>query len=109
MSFRQELRMKISRGALRSSAGLLLTLGSFGCGSGNFTPPPPLTAIASTANPLVAKYSIAHFHLGLTAWVEFGTDTTYGRQTSIMTDSATIPGEFDINAPVAPPNPSLRF
>jgi hypothetical protein len=30
---RQELCMKISRGALRSSVGLLLTLGSFGCGS----------------------------------------------------------------------------
>jgi len=39
VSCRQALRMKISRGALRSSAGLLLTLGSFGCGSGNFTPP----------------------------------------------------------------------
>ena len=109
MSFRQELRMKISRGALRSSAGLLLTLGSFGCGSGNFTPPPPLTAIASTANPLVAQYSIAHFHPGLTAWVEFGTDTTYGRQTSIMTDSVSVPGGQVLNILVAGMLPQTTY
>ena len=79
--------MKISRGALCSCVGILLTLASLGCGSGEFTP--PLTAIAATANPLVAQYSIRHFHPGVTAWVEFGTDTTYGRQTSAMTDAVT--------------------
>jgi hypothetical protein len=47
--------------------------------------------VIATAHPLVAKYSIRHFHPGLTAWVEFGTDTTYGRQTSTFTNSATTP------------------
>jgi arylsulfate sulfotransferase len=69
---------------------ILLTLVSIGCGSGNFSP--PVTVIAGTSNPLVAQYALRHFHQGLTAWVEFGTDTNYGRQTSIMTNSATAPG-----------------
>ena len=69
-------------------AGILFTLTSFGCGSGNYTP--PLTTIAPTLNPLVAQYTIRHFHPGLTAWVEFGLDTSYGRQTSVMSDSNSL-------------------
>ena len=99
--------MKISRGALCSCVGILLTLASLGCGSGEFTP--PLTAIAATANPLVAQYSIQHFHSGLTAWVEFGTDTTYGRQTSIMTDSVTVPGGQVLNILVAGMLPQTTY
>jgi len=77
------------------SVCILLTLASFGCGSGKsaimpITQPPttggPVTA---TANPLVAQYTITQFQQGLAAWVEFGTDTNYGRQTSIVTTSAT--------------------
>ena len=82
--------MTISRGALCSSAVILLTLISLGCGAGNSTP--PVTTVAPTANPLVAQYNINHFHPGLTAWVEFGPTTTYGRQTSVMTDSLSVPG-----------------
>jgi hypothetical protein len=80
-----EARVKLSRGALCSAAVILLTIASVGCGSGNYTP--PAAVISATSHPLVAEYSINHFHSGLTAWVEFGTDTTYGRQTSVSTDA----------------------
>ena len=82
--------MRLSRGALFSLAVILFTLASIGCGSGNFTP--PLTAISPTSHPLVAQYIIRHFHSGLTAWVEFGTDTNYGRQTSVLTDADSVTG-----------------
>jgi arylsulfate sulfotransferase len=92
--------MKRSLGVVSSFAGFLLILAACGCGSGNYTP--PLTAIGSTGNPLVAQYAIRHFHPGLTAWVEFGLDTTYGRQTSVMTDSVTVPsGGQQLNILVA--------
>jgi arylsulfate sulfotransferase len=80
-------------------ACILFALASVGCGSGNFTP--PLTAIAATSHPLVAQYSIMHVHQGVSAWVEFGTDTTYGRQTSVMTNSVTTPGGQTLNILVA--------
>jgi hypothetical protein len=53
---------------------------------------PPGTAVTPTAHPLVAKYVIRHFQPQITAWVEFGTDTTYGRQTSAVSNSVTIGG-----------------
>lgn len=67
---------------------IVVTLASFGCGSGNYTP--PLTTITATANPLVASYKIRHLQT-VTAWVEFGTDTSYGRTTSVVKDSVTVP------------------
>lgn len=70
--------------------GLLILLASLGCGSSS--PQAPLTQVASTPNPLVAQYNITHFHSGLTAWVEFGADTTYGRQTSVVSDSDATSG-----------------
>ena len=56
--------------------------------------------IAATANPLVAQYSI-RYRRGLSAWVEFGTDTNYGRKTSIVNDTATAPGAHTITVLVA--------
>jgi len=44
-------------------------------------------AVVSTANPLVAQYNISFLQPGLTAWVEFGIDTSYGRQTSVVPSS----------------------
>jgi len=67
----------------------LSTLSLVGCGAANSVAPPPGTIVTATAHPLVAKYSIRHFHSELTGWVEFGTDTTYGRQTSTFTSSVT--------------------
>ena len=90
-----------------SSACILFTLASLGCGSGNFTP--SLTTLAPTSNPLVAQYSIRHFHAGLTAWVEFGTDTSYGRQTSTMTNSVTSNGGVQLNILVAGMKPQTTY
>jgi hypothetical protein len=75
----------ISRGTLCSSAVILLTLVSLGCGAGNSTP--PVTLSSATSHPLVAQYRIPHFHQGLSALVEFGTTASYGRQTLALTDS----------------------
>lgn len=79
--------MKIRVRVLFSAIGFSLTLASLGCGSGSTTPP-PVGAIAGTTNPLVAQYNITHFDWGLSAWVEFGTGTNYGRETSIATSSS---------------------
>jgi arylsulfate sulfotransferase len=88
-------------------SALFSTLASLSCGFGNSTP--PLTAVTATANPLVAQYSIQHVHQGLTAWVEFGTDTNYGRQTSLMTNSVTTPGGQTLNVLVAGMLPQTTY
>jgi len=65
--------------------GLLSTILScvagIGCGSGSGYAN-PTTAVAKTANPLVAQYSVTQPHKGSSVFVEFGTDTSYGRQTA---------------------------
>ncbi len=63
--------------ALFSTA--LLTFLTLGCGAGANN---PTTGVGATQNPLVAQYVVVPAHQDATAWVEFGTDTTYGRQTS---------------------------
>jgi len=64
-------------------ACILLSVVSLGCGSGVSVP-----IVSGTSNPLVAQYNIGHIRPGMTAWVEFGTDTNYGRQTSAVTNPA---------------------
>jgi hypothetical protein len=62
---------------------VLSVIGSFGCGAGGSGNSVNLvTSVGATANPLVAQYTIKGFNSSITAWVEFGTDTTYGRETS---------------------------
>jgi hypothetical protein len=68
-----------------SIAVLLLT--SIGCGSRYSFDPSALASVSSTANPLVAQYTIRQIRSGNTAWVEFGLDTNYGRQTSPVSAS----------------------
>ena len=104
---REAAYLKNSRTVSCMCACILLAVVSLGCGSGNFTP--PLTAVTATAHPLVAQYSIRHFHPGLTAWVEFGTDTTYGRQTSVMTNSVSTPGGQVLNILVAGMKPQTTY
>lgn len=75
--------MKNSQSINLFLAAALLLLLSTGCGTAS--PPPSL--VVATAHPLVAQYNVRASHSGLTAWVEFGTDTTYGRQTSTFKSS----------------------
>jgi arylsulfate sulfotransferase len=64
-------------------------LGLLGCGNG--APwPAPADSVVATQNPLVAQYNITAPHPGSTAWVEFGEDTTYGRQTSVTAATASV-------------------
>lgn len=99
--------MKNSRGMLCLFTAILATLVSVGCGSTQFTP--PRTTIAATSHPLVAQYSIRHSLPTLTAWVEFGTDTSYGRQTSVANTSVTTPGGQVLNVLVAGMKPQTTY
>lgn len=99
--------LKHSLRVLYLSVGTLFILTSLGCGGGNFTP--PISDVSATSHPLVAQYNIRHFHAGLTAWVEFGTDTTYGRQTSVMASSGTAAGGQILNILVAGMKPQTTY
>jgi arylsulfate sulfotransferase len=61
---------------------VLLVAAAVGCGYGNNSPDPVAT-VAATSNPLVAQYTISPSHKDSSAWVEFGPDTSYGRETSV--------------------------
>jgi len=77
---------------------ILLMMASLGCGSGNNFPNPGVS-LAATSNPLVAQYTIVPSHKDSTAWVEFGTDTSYRRRTS--TTPATTDYGQQLNVLVA--------
>ena len=59
--------------------------------------------------PACSAVQHSAFSPGLTAWVEFGTDTTYGRQTSVMTDSVMTPGGAVLNILVAGMKPKTTY
>ena len=83
----------------------LLAVLMLGCGGGGGWPN-PITSVAATKNPLVAQYSIGA-RPGSTAWVEFGENTNYGRQTSV---SAPIVGVGELlNILVAGMKPSTTY
>src|SRR5206468_10142899 len=65
--------------------------------------------VTPTANPLVAQYSVRRYHSGFSVWVEFGTDTNYGRQTSVVTDSTAVPGGSTVNVLVAGMLPQTTY
>lgn len=67
----------------------------------------PIPGVAQTQNPLVAQYTIALPHKGSTAWVEFGTDTTYGQQTSVSAASTSYGQSVSIL--VAGMKPSTKY
>lgn len=74
------------------SASVLLALPSAfltGCGSSGFNPPSLEGGPLATQNPLVAQYAIASSCAGQ-AMVEFGPDTSYGRQTAWY----PVPGSY---------------
>jgi len=97
--------MKNSQSVSYFLAAALLLLLLAGCGTAS----PPRTLVFATAHPLVAQYNIRVFHSGLTAWVEFGTDTTYGRQTSTFTSSDTTPDSQVLNILVAGMLPQTTY
>jgi len=100
--------MKFKVSTLFASIGLLLTLASLGCGSGSVTKP-PVASVAATSHPLVAQYNISHFDSGLSAWVEFGTDTNYGRQTSAVASSSSGLTAQKISVLVAGMKPNTTY
>lgn len=95
-----------SRIGLCSFIGMLLLI-SGGCATSTFTPFE--TGVKPTANPLVAQYSVRHYRPGFSAWVEFGTDTTYGRKTSVVSDSSGVPGGAVVNVLVAGMRPQTTY
>jgi arylsulfate sulfotransferase len=62
---------------------VLLLWISFACGSSGRA----VTSVTATSNPLVAKYTVHRVRPGVSVWVEFGTATSYGRQTSTITST----------------------
>jgi arylsulfate sulfotransferase len=60
-----------------------------GCGSGTLGSTPAVN-ISRTQNPLVAEYDAVAPQSGSQAWVEFGEDTTYGRQTSTSAATTSV-------------------
>jgi len=83
---------------------VLTTLLTLGCGGG--TNDLGGGSVGTTQNPLVAQYVVPTSQAGTTAWVEFGTDTTYGRQTS--TTAATSSGQ-NLTILVAGMRPSTTY
>ena len=80
--------------SLALGSSILSTLCFLGCG-GSSTPGNPETAITASVNPLVAQYQVSVFGPA-NVWVEFGTDTSYGRQTSQVATT----GRYNNNATV---------
>jgi arylsulfate sulfotransferase len=87
----------------------ILFLASIGCGSLPSFDPQNHVSVSSTANPLVAQYTINQLKSGAAAWVEFGTDTNYGRRTSPVTDSASTSPVVNLNVLVAGMLPQTTY
>lgn len=98
--------MKNSQSISLFPAAALLLLLLAGCGT---AAAPPRTMVFATPHPLVAQYSIRSFQSGLSAWIEFGTDTTYGRQTSTFTSSAATSDDQSLNILVAGMRPQTTY
>jgi arylsulfate sulfotransferase len=97
---------RLRSGAWFALTGIVLSLASAGCGTGD-PYADPSTSIASTQNPLVAQVKVTLPRRGGSAWVEFGTDTTYGRQTSVTTRT-TESGQI-LNVLVAGMRPKTNY
>lgn len=68
-----------------------------------------MSEVSPTANPLVAQYSVRHYKPGFSVWVEFGTDTNYGRQTALVSDSVSVSGGAAVNVLVAGMLPQTTY
>jgi hypothetical protein len=86
------------RSLLYLFSAILLILLSIGCGGSSS----PVATVRATNHPLVAQYNILNAHVSTTAWVEFGPDTKYGRQTSpVLTVSGSTVFQDSISILVA--------
>lgn len=87
------------------ATAMLLCVISLGCGS-NSSP----SAVTGTGNALVANYTVSGWgsNQTMSAWVEFGTDTSYGRQTSVI-NSTAIPGGQTVSILVAGMKPETMY
>lgn len=85
----------------------VLLVAMLGCATSSYVPNE--TAVMPTANPLVAQYSVRRYHSGFSVWVEFGTDTNYGRQTSVVNDSISVSGGAVANVLVAGMRPQTTY
>jgi hypothetical protein len=86
---------------------LLPILATVACGGGSNSSPAIPGQILPTGNALVARYNILPPQANVTAWVEFGTDTTYGRQTAV-TPPTGAQGQ-EVNILVAGMKPSTTY
>jgi len=84
----------------------LLPLLTLGCGSGNNYSNPE-TSITATQNPLVAQYNVTLPRKEGIVWVEFGRNTSYGKQTSATT--ATTDFGQTVSILVAGMQPSTTY
>jgi arylsulfate sulfotransferase len=75
--------MKGSSSELSLLTSILLTLCALSCGMSGGTPE---ASVSASSHPLVAQYSVVEFGPA-NVWVEFGTDTNYGRRTAAVTTS----------------------
>jgi arylsulfate sulfotransferase len=91
---------------LLSCSGTLIAA-LLGCATSTYLPYE--SSVAPTANPLVAQYSVTHYHPGFSVWVEFGTDTNYGRQTSVVSESASVTGGAEVKVLVAGMLPQTTY
>ena len=100
-------------GVVCLSSAVILTLGLSSCGYQNSSNPSSVqsldSVISATVNPLVAQYKFNHPQPGMSAWVEFGTDTTYGRRTSVVSSSATSSGSQSLSILVAGMLPQTTY
>jgi arylsulfate sulfotransferase len=100
--------MRTSQLLFRLRLALLLPiLATVACGGGSNGSPSISSQVLPTNNALVARYSILPVPANATAWVEFGTDTTYGRQTAVT--SLTGPQLQEVNIYVAGMKPSTTY
>src|SRR5438270_3979688 len=85
----------------------VLLMTCWGCATSSYTP--YLTSVTPTTHPMVAQYSVTHYRSGFGVWVEFGPDTNYGRQTSVVSDSVPTAGSAAVNVLVAGMLPNTTY
>ena len=108
MPVSEELNMRMfepGRAIALACIGTIIV--SCGCGSSSFSG--PATSVTPTANPLVAQFTIRPFQTNVTGWVEFGTDTTYGRQTSTSAPTASLTDALNILVAGMKPNTTYHM